>query len=139
MGDFKTIETQEELDALINERLEQEREVIQKKYEGYLSPEAVVEKYNGYLSPEEAAKKDAKIKSYETEAVKARIAREMGLSSEAAGFLLGEDEKAIRKSAEALKSLVSGTNLAPLASNESSVGDAKDVAYKNMLKGLKGE
>ena len=36
---FKPIETQEELDNIIKERLKRERESTQKKFEGWISPE----------------------------------------------------------------------------------------------------
>lgn len=36
---FKVIETQEEFDARISERLKRDRESFAKKYEGYISPE----------------------------------------------------------------------------------------------------
>lgn len=152
MSDFKVIETQEQLDAIIGRRLEREREITQKeyenflspedvtkKYEGYLSPEDVTKKYKDYLSPEEVAKKDAQIKAYETDSAKTRIAHESGLSYEAIAFLKGDDEETIRKSAEALKHLVGNTVVAPLASTESSVEDKKTEALKNTLKRLKGE
>ena len=126
MGDFKVIETQEQLDAIISDRLKRERETIKKEYEGF-------------LSPEEVAKKDAKIKGYETDSAKTRIAHEIGLSYEAAKFLSGDDEDSIRKSAESLKALMGSENVAPLASAEPAIGDAKDVAMKNVLNGLKGE
>ena len=151
MGEFKVIETQEQLDAVLGERLKRERETVKKeyagyvspeeakKYEGYLSPEEVAKKYEGYLSPEEAAKKDAKIKGYETDSVKTRVAHEVGLSYDAVSFLKGEDEDSIRKSAESLKSLVGANNLAPLASTERDAVKANETAFKNVLKGLKGE
>lgn len=152
MGEFKAIETQEQLDAVLGERLKRERETIKKEYEGFLSPEEAAkkyagylspedekEKYKGFLSPEEVAKKDAKIKGYETDSVKTRIAHEFGLSYEAAGFLRGDDEDAIRKSAESLKALVGNTTMAPLASTEETMASTEDAAIKNVLKGLKGE
>lgn len=151
MGDFKVIETQEQLEEVLKERLKRERETVKKefegflspsdaeeKYKGYLSPEEVEKKYKDYLSPEEAAKKDAKIKGYETDSVKTRIANEMGLSYDAVGFLRGEDEESIRKSAEALKGLVGTGAPAPLASLEQNPS-ATDAALRNTLKGLKGE
>lgn len=152
MSEFKTIETQEQLDTIIGERLKRERETIKKeyenflspedvtkKYEGYLSPKEAEEKFKGYLSPEEVAKKDAQIKAYETDSVKTRIAHESGLSYEAIGFLKGDDEESIRKSAETLKNLVGSTVVAPLASTETPIEDKNTAALKNTLKGLKGE
>ena len=139
MDKFKVIETQEQLDAVISKKLERERETIRKEYEGFLSPEDVTKKYEGYLSPEKAAEKDAKIKGYEIDSVKMRIAHETGLSYDAVGFLKGEDEKEIKKSAESLKSLMGGANTAPLASTETEAINAKNVAFKNVLNALKGE
>lgn len=152
MSDFKAIETQEQLDAIIGERLKRERETIKKeyegflspedaakKYEGYLSPEDVKTKYSGYLSPEDVAKKDARIKQYETDSVKTRIAHETGLSYEAVGFLQGDDEKTIKKSAETLKALVGSNVTAPLASTESESADSQTTALRTTLKNLKGE
>lgn len=151
MSDFTVIETQEQLDAVLGERLKRERETVKKEYEGFLSPEDAAKKYagylspedekakyKGYLSPEEVAKKDAQIKGYETDSVKTRIAHEVGLSYDAIAFLKGDDEDAIKKSAESLKSLVGSThNAAPLASTEGALGNAKDAAYRNMLNDLK--
>ena len=151
MGDFKVIENQEQLDAIISERLKRERETIKKEYEGFLSPEDAAKKYagylspddektkyKGYLSPEEVAKKDAQIKKYETDSAKTRIANELGLPYGTVEFLKGDDEDAIRKSAEALKSFMGSSASAPLADTEPPMGDAKDVAMKNVLNGLKG-
>lgn len=152
MSEFKAIETQEQFDAAIGERLKRERDTVKKEYSGYLSPEDVEKKYSGYLSPEDVEKKyknhlspekvaelNAKIKGYETDSVKTRIAHENGLSYEAIGFLRGEDEESIRKSAESLRGLIGASNVAPLASTEQVLADAKDAALKNTLKGLKGE
>ena len=153
MGEFKVIETQEHFDEALKERLKRERETVKKEFDGYLSPqeaeekykdylspEAAAEKYKDHLSPEDAAKLNAKIKGYETDSVKTRIAHETGLSYDAVQFLKGEDEESIRKSAESLKGLVGMTNVAPLASTEpGGMGSATDAALRNTLKSLKGE
>lgn len=152
MSEFKKIETQEQLEEVLKDRLKRERDTVKKEYEGYLSPQDVEEKYKGYLSqedvekkykdhlsPEKVAELNAKIKGYETDSVKTRIAHENGLSYEAIGFLRGDDEESIRKSAESLKGLIGASNVAPLASTEQVIADAKDAALKNTLKGLKGE
>lgn len=152
MSEFKVIETQEQLEEVLKDRLKRERETVKKDYEGYLSPTDIAEKYKDYLSPEDAAAKykdhlspeDAEklrkqIKGYETDSVKTRIAHEAGLSYEAVNFLKGEDEESIRKSAEALKGLVGSNSLAPLASTEQGTEKAKEAALKSTLKGLRGE
>lgn len=149
MGEFTPIETQEQFDSMIGERLKREGEKIRKeyegflspddvtkKYEGYLSPDEVTEKYKGYISPDEAALKDAKIKGYETHSVKTRIAHELGLSYEAIDFLKGEDEESIRKNAEILKGLVGNKTAPPLANPEGNNGNSVDAELRNMVKNL---
>ena len=152
MADFKVIETQEQFDAAIGERLKREGDKIRKEYEGFLSPDDVTkkyagflspddvkEKYKGYLSPEEVAKKDAQIKGYESHSAKTRIAHELGLSYDAIDFLKGEDEESIRKSAETLKALVGNKQAPPLANLEGDPAKAGDAALKAMLKNINGK
>lgn len=149
MGEFTPIETQEQLDSIIGERIKEVREKAEKKYEGYLSPEEVTKKYEGYLSPDEVTKKykgylspdevaakDAKIKGYESHSVKTRIAHELGLSYESIDFLKGDDEESIRKSAETLKALVGNRIAPPLASHDEPIGNSVDASLRNMVKNL---
>ena len=115
---FKPIETQEELNNIIKDRLKRERESTEKRFEGYISPEehakAIAESnkafddYKKAHEGDEALIKDltAKNKSYETASLKSRIAHEVGLSYEWIGRISGEDEKSIRADAESLKKLV---------------------------------
>ncbi len=150
MSEFKPIETQEQLDAIISDRIKRAQETTrkefegflspedaEKKYAGYLSPEDEKKKYSGYLSPEEAAKKDAMIKSYETNLVKMRIAHENNIPYELAGRLSGESEEEIRKDAESLSKLLRHQDGAPLASTEPEGADSKRAAVKKMLSDLK--
>lgn len=152
MGDFKIIETQEQFDEAVKDRLKREKESVKKEFEGYLSPQQVAEKYKGYFSPEEAAEKykeylspedaaklNAKIKEYETDSVKTRIAHEVGLSYDAVQYLRGDDEESIRKSAECLKGLMGAADPAPLANTEAQIPSASEAALRNTLRGLKGE
>ena len=131
MSEFKTIETQEQFDAAIGERIKRERKTIEsqyegylspgeveKKYEGYLSPDEVEERYKEYLSPEEAAKKDAKIRGYETDSVKTRVAMETGLPYAMARRLSGDTEEAIRADAQSLLDAMGPKREAPLATGE---------------------
>lgn len=150
MSEFVPITSQEDFDKAVEERLKAERETIKnqykgylspdtvkKQYEGYLSPEQVEEKYKGYLTPEQAAEKDKKIKGYEIESLKARIARENNIPYELAGRLTGETEEDIKKDAEALAKIWREQNGAPLASTEPSGADSKRTAMKRMLSNLK--
>ena len=89
------------------------------------------------------AERDAKIKGYETDSVKRRIAHEVGLPEDAIDYLKGEDAEALKKSAENLKQIIGSKPAAPpLADPESGGqggGSNNDAAYKKMLKELKGE
>lgn len=155
MADFTPISTQEEFDAMVKDRLARAEERYAKKYEGYMSSDDVAKLKTGYeqqisglqKSADDNAKKyadydkqlaerDAKIKSYETASVKARIAHETGLTYDAIEFLQGDDEKAIKESAEKLKKLQGGTGPLPLADHDQTGGTNKDAAYKKMLANL---
>jgi hypothetical protein len=160
MGDFQKIETQEQLDAVIGERLKREKETLGKKYEGYISPDDFAAKSKEYddkingLTKElnnanaaisthknEIEKKDAIIKGYESRSVKSRIAHETGLPYNAVDFLTGDDEKSIKASADALKEIISSsTGAPPLANTDANTGSGSDAALRNTLKSLtKGE
>ena len=170
MGDFTPIETQEQFDAAIGERLKRERETQEKKYSGYVSPDvfsnkskeyetkigelnksitAANEKLAGY--DKQIAERDTRLKAYETDSVKTRIAHETGcrgqwdyifrtgeritVSYDAIKFLQGDNEENIRQSAQALKSLCGNGQAAPLADTEH-VTDTQAAAYKKLAAGL---
>ena len=137
MEEFKPITTQAEFDAAIGERLKRERETLAKKYGDYEKQIAQMskaakesaEKYAGY--DKNLAELQAKVKGYETDSVKTRIAHETGLPYELAGRLTGEDEAAIRKDAEALSKLLGGQKhkTPPLRDSEPA-GDGKAAAMR---------
>ena len=156
MSNFTVIETQEQLDTIIGERLKRERKSIEKQYEGFMSPEDVQEKYKGYLSAEDVEKKykgylsaedvkkqldekDLTIKGYELNSVKIKTALKNNLPYELAGRLNGTNEEEIQADAESLVKLM-GTNT-PIGSTEPS-GDnkekSKDIAYAKLAQQLNG-
>lgn len=156
MADFKVIETQEQLDAIIGERLKRERESMAKKYESYLSPEdltsrteelttQITELGNSLTAAKEKADADARaiadlesrVQTYETASVKSRIAHEIGLPFELANRITGNTEDEIRADATALLSVVGKKTLAPpLASTEGHGVDKKEQDMRSMLKDL---
>ena len=157
MGEFKVIESQEQLDAIIQDRVAQANRSAEKKFEGYISPDDFSKKtaeLNNQISDlqksideskakyadfdQKIAEKDAQIKAYETASVKTRIAREMGLSFEAVEFLQGDKEEDIKKSAETLKALVgAGKKTQPLGDPEGGTGGTKErEAFRSMLNDL---
>lgn len=117
--------TQEEVNKLVGQARLEGKEIGRKEFDGWISPEAM-QKQTEELSTQLAGlndqikaltdektdlqtqltEKDGTIAKYERDSVKTKIAREYGLSYEAIGFIQGEDEEAIRKSAETLKGLV---------------------------------
>ena len=142
MSEFKTIETQEELDAIIKARLDRNTKTVtdevKKGYEGYISPDEV-KKLNDQITSltaqteglrQQLTERDgsiadltAKNKQYETASVKARIAHEKGLPYELAERLSGETEQDIAADAEKLSQFVSaGRAPAPLYEPQGSIG-----------------
>lgn len=147
---FKPIETQEELNNIIKDRLKRERESTEKRFEGYISPEehakAIAEAnksfddYKKAHEGDEATIKDltAKNKAYETASLKSRIAHEVGLSYEWVGRISGDDEKSIRADAESLKKLVgTGQTVVLPTKNPEANENTADLPYKAVLNGLK--
>lgn len=149
--------TQEELDAIVKDRLERAEKKYAEKYEGFKSTEEVEkmksdyekqisdltnsisadkEKYADFET--QLAERDSKIKSYETSSLKTRVAHEVGLGFDAIDYLKGETEEEIKKSAEGLKSLMGGSFVPPLANPEPTPSDSKEVAMKELLHSMKG-
>ena len=124
--------TQEEVNKLVGQARLEGKDAGRKEFDGWISPDELAKQTAGLneqltglndqlktLSDEKAnlqtqlTEKDGQIAKYEIDSVKTRVAREFGLSYEAIGFLQGEDEAAIKKSAESLKSLVGTQKVAP--------------------------
>lgn len=161
MSEFKPIDSQEQLDGIIKDRLDRAEKKFEEKYAGYLSPDEVEAKIsdlnkkieemgNSLNGANDKAKADAesiagleaKVKSYETASVKSRIAHEVGIPYELANKLSGETEADIRKDAEALKPFVTKTQVPPLRDPEShdpSTGDATRDSMMKLVQNMKKE
>lgn len=116
--EFKAIESQEALDAIIKARLDRNTKSVTdsvtaevtKKYEGWISPDdakksadeiaALTEKLKA--SETQVADLSAKISANEISSAKLKIALETGLPSALADRLTGSTEEEIRKDAELL-------------------------------------
>lgn len=134
MAEFKIIETQEQLDAIISERLKRDREVQEKKYEGWISPDDLKKINDDHASKikamEDAAaevqkqltEKDNQIAEgarYRTDLEKTRIALAAGLKIDYADRLRGETAEEWKKDAETLaKDFAASHSTAPLGSPE---------------------
>lgn len=154
MADFKPIETQEELDNIIRERLAREREASNKRFEGFISPEdhkkAIAEankSFDEYKKAHEGDAKtiedlNAKVKTYETASLKSRIAHEVGLGYEWIDRISGDDEESIRKDAESLKTLVgAGQTVVLPTKNMEGTGseNGKDAALRQIVSAIKSQ
>ena len=147
--EFKVIETQEELDKIIKDRLKRERESAEKRYEGWISPEdhqkGIDEANKAFDDYKKAHESDeqtiadltAKTKAYETASMKSRIAHEVGLSYDWVSRISGEDEASIRADAEALKKMVGNGPVLPTKNTESGEGaGSANSAYRALLNDL---
>lgn len=153
MSEFKIIETQEELDAVISERLKRERDSQQKKYAEKYSDydeiktrNAELEKQIGDMTEtiesnknlkesyeEKLHEKEAAIQGYEKAQLRTRIALENGLPYDLAGRLVGDDEESLIADAKKLAGYTQAAPAAPMKSYEKELsGD--DAKYKNLLK-----
>ena len=120
---FKAINTQEELDAVIKDRLERADAKVRKEFEGYMSPKDVealkktyeekegdTKKYEKYMSPEdvEALKKTytSQIDALKLDQVRIKVAQKNKLPMEFANRLKGSNEEELQKDAEAIASFM---------------------------------
>ena len=155
MSEFKVIETQEQLDKLIGERIQRANEKAAEKYVGWKSPDdvqAITSTYEEKIKKlEEAAAatqqiiadKDAEIATgakYKTDLEKTRISLEAGLKIEYADRLRGENAEEWKADAVLLaKDFRQSGFVAPAASNEpvSSSNNPEAVAKAKLAEWLK--
>ena len=154
MSEFKTIETQEELDNIVKERIRREREKFG-DYDDLKKRVSELESENSALKStveddkQTRAGLDARItelqgqvSNYETANLRTRIALQNGLPYDLADRLQGADEEALRADAERLAGFMRpATPPAPLRDIEPAMGDDKTMQMKQMLRELlpKGE
>lgn len=150
---FKTIETQEELDRIIQERLSREKEkfadydaikIRNAELENEIGTlKSTIEETNATTKTHEQTVADLnkKIAEYETASLRTRIALQNGLPVDLADRLVGDDEESIKADAERLAGFVGKKPQTPppLKNIEPPLGDDKNTAYKKLLNGLKKE
>lgn len=140
MSEFKIIETQEQFDAAISERLRRDRESYAKRFEGWLSPDDVKKVTDDYDSRIKAledaaaatqqtiAEKDAAIAEgakYRADLEKTRCAIAAGLDIKYAERLRGETKEEWEQDAKDLaKDFARPRFVAPLGNPEPEPGKA---------------
>lgn len=154
---FKIIETQEDLDKIIQKRLAQKDREVAEIYKDYLSPEKAAELKAEYEKKVEDATKalesiNAKLADHdkvvsdltqraqtaETKLLKGRIAHESGLPYELANRLMGSTEEELKQDAQALTAIIKPSQTAPLHTTEHKGSSAPaatkaDAAMLNFL------
>ncbi|WP_326931507.1 DUF4355 domain-containing protein [Enterococcus avium] len=156
MSDFKVIETQEELDKIIQARLDRQKESLEKQFADYDQLKTRNEELENEVGTlrttindtNEKAKDydtvisdlNAKISGYETANLRTKIALQNGLPIDLADRLVGDDEESLNADAQRFAGYVKpAAPVPPLKDAETPLGDNKSNAYKNLLNGLKTE
>lgn len=161
---FKPIETQEELNEVIGERLKRERETVEKKYADYKALQEKATKYDDLLSKDleskveklendlkaaneklgnhdkEVADLTSRATTAEKTLLKTRIAHENGIPYELANKLSGDTEDEIKKDAESFASFVAPKTPAPPLHSSDPNGInpivSTNAEYQGLLSGL---
>ena len=153
--EFKPITTQEEFNAAIKARLERQESTIRKEYADYEDLKAQGAKFEeekqayekqAQASAEKIAslKKEldeskASVKGLQIKELKSSIAAELGLPAALRDRIAGETEEEIRKDAQILSEVFAEKNRQNLPgfNPERAPGDDKEIAWKQVLEGLK--
>ena len=147
MAGFAPIQTQEEFDALIKDRLAQKESSVRKEYADYESiKKELTDAKEGKTKLEadlsaatkKAAELEEKLRVSETDSAKTRIALKHGLPVELAARLTGSTESEIEEDAKSLEALIGAGRAAPLYSTEQG-DDKKAAAWSGLVRGLVGQ
>ena len=155
MSEFKPITTQEELDSIIGERLKRQKESISKQYTDYeelktknVNLEKELTELKKSLESSTSSKTElekqieeltGKVKAHDLSSLKIKYALENGIPYNLAGRISGDDEESIKADAQSLSDFFKSQTPPPPLKNTETNTKGEDVAYKNILKGLKGE
>lgn len=150
---FKPIETQEELDQIIQGRLDRQKESLTKQFADYddiKKQVATLTSENTSLQSTISTNKEkyadydkniddlnSKIKGFETANLRTKVALDNGLPYDLADRLVGDNEEDLTKDAERLAGFVKQSDpVPPLKDPEPNTGSDENNAYKNLIDGL---
>lgn len=155
MSEFKAITTQEELDSIIGERLKRQKESILKQYTDYeelktknVDLEKELTELKKSLESSTSSKTElekqieeltGKVKAHDLSSLKIKYALENGIPYNLASRISGDDEESIKADAQSLSDFFKSQTPPPPLKNTETNTKGEDVAYQNILKGLKGE
>lgn len=160
---FEPINTQEEFDAAIKSRIARAEEAAEKKVRAEL--QADLDNIEGIKSERDSAKAEldkfrkeseeketkitsltsqlteanARVKTYETDSLKLKIAQECGIPVELRGRLTGETEEEIRKDAETFAGFLKAQNNRGLPGFEPGDGANAEDEKRKQLKSVLGK
>lgn len=155
MSEFKTIETQEELDRIIGERLSRQKEKFA-DYEDLKTSVKELEQKNADLllaidsnnkllkereevltaKETEFSELQKVVDGYKFNQLRTQVALKHGIPYELAERLQGADEESLQADAEKLSALMKPKPAAPLKEQEPVVGEERTNAMRQMLRDL---
>lgn len=148
MSEFKVIETQEELDKIISERLKRERSKVEEEFKEkeksfqteiqQLKSENAEVKANLEKLGEkdtEIEKLQGQIKGYEKSELKRKIALENKIPYNLAGRIQGDTEEEMLEDAKSLSKYFEKEEVVPPLKNPE-INKGQSGAYKELLQGL---
>jgi len=150
--EFTPIETQEQFDAMVKDRVERAKKSAAKEFETQLkdleqlkesvtAKETEIGTLKAKITDLEAEKKtsDESYKSMQKElsavklsALKQRIAIDAGIPLEMADRLNGEDEESIKEDAEKVKGFIGAKHVAPSFKTEEVPTDPAEAGFREM-------
>lgn len=147
MSEFKVIESQEELDKVIQKRLERNTREVEERYKDYMSPDDVsalkgdyetkIKTYEEKIAGNDAivAELTTRATTAETKLIKTNAANKNGIPLELASRLQGSSEEEIDQDAQAFASLLKPKTPAPLFTGEpaGTKTDSKEAALMQLL------
>ena len=140
--EFKPINTQEELNQVISQRLEQARSAERAKFADYDSIKTQLEGLRKDVTAKDTTIADlqGQLKASRSDLAKTRIALEKGLPQELCSRLVGETEEELRADADKLAGFMSKPKSAPPLKDpeNESKGDSKDAALRTLLSSIRG-
>lgn len=147
MSDFKPIESQEELDRIIGERLSRQKEKFS-DYDQLKARVAELETENGGLraaldesktkyegEAQKIAELEKQVVGYETAQLRQRVAIDFGLPLDLADRLTGDDEAGLRSDAERLAGYFKQSEPLPPFKDLEPVIDGDDL-YRDLARNL---
>lgn len=155
MSEFKIIETQEQLDAIMKDRLARKEKAVREEYadyemykSAYENNETVKSDYDARIDEMQKQHEESKstidslntrIAQYEIDSVKTKACVKHGIPFEMMGRLQGENEEEIMKDASVLASyLASNPTAPPMRNPEAKVEeDGVMAAFKKLNPNIK--